>query len=213
MDHGTDRGDGAPGGHEAGTIAVTDQAAPGRVPLAVAVVDREGLISHWSSGARRLFGAAEEAALGRPATDLLPVTGALAPDAAPASRHPAAGRARLTVPTGDRVAVLWWAYPLAGPGPERLLVLAVDAAVPRPPEGGEHAPAGEHGDVLAAERVAPGFTPRTDVPAALELARRLPACLPGMSIADSAWIVAQALELGYPVLEFGGPDRVPVVPA
>jgi hypothetical protein len=213
MDHGTDRGVGAPGRHEAGTIAVTDPAAPGRLALAVAVVDRDGLVSHWSSGARRVFGAAEEAAIGRPAIDLLPVTGALEPDADPVSRHPTAGRARLTVPTGGRVAVLWWAYPLAGPGPERLLVLAADAAALRPLESGERAAAGELGDALAAERVAPGFTPHTDVPAALELARRLPEFLPGMSIADSAWIVAQALELGYPVLEFGRHDRVPVTPA
>jgi PAS domain S-box-containing protein len=37
------------------------------------VVDGEGLVSHWSTGARRLFGLAKEEALGRPAIDLLPV--------------------------------------------------------------------------------------------------------------------------------------------
>lgn len=36
----------------------------GRVPLAVVVVDAQGLVSHWSTGARRLFGRAKEEALG-----------------------------------------------------------------------------------------------------------------------------------------------------
>ena len=34
-------------------------------------------MSHWSSGARRLFGPGKEDAVGRPAADLLPVSGAL----------------------------------------------------------------------------------------------------------------------------------------
>ncbi|MEU9603298.1 SpoIIE family protein phosphatase [Streptomyces sp. NPDC048057] len=56
-------------------------AAAGRIPLAVIVVDGDGLVSHWSTGARRLFGAAREEAVGRRATDLLPVP---RPHAAPA---------------------------------------------------------------------------------------------------------------------------------
>ncbi|MCL2733364.1 MAG: PAS domain-containing protein, partial [Actinomycetia bacterium] len=53
----------------------------GRIPLAVIVVDTGGLVSHWSTGARRLFGPSREEAVGRPAVDLLPVVGALdAPD-------------------------------------------------------------------------------------------------------------------------------------
>lgn len=121
----------------------------GRVPLAVVVVDRDGLVSHWSRGARRLFALPKEEAIGRPAADLLPVSGVLpgTDDAGDHDSHadcdglgpdlessldgglsyPAAGRARLTVPDDDRVDVLWWAYPLVGPGPERLLVLAADA--------------------------------------------------------------------------------------
>ncbi|MFI6686684.1 hypothetical protein [Streptomyces sp. NPDC050485] len=34
-------------------------AVAGRIPLAVIVVDGDGLVSHWSSGARRLFGPAK----------------------------------------------------------------------------------------------------------------------------------------------------------
>ncbi|KOG21987.1 ATP-binding SpoIIE family protein phosphatase [Streptomyces viridochromogenes] len=216
MDRGTER-DGA----------VAEQAASGRIPLAVVVVDREGLVSHWSSGARRLFGAAKEEALGRPAVDLLPVSGALPEDddVSPYGAYaaydglghdlessldgrlyyPAAGRARLTVPERDRVDVLWWAYPLVGPGPERLLVLGAD--VGRLQQDDQ-----EHDGDTRYERVAPGFALHTDFPGAEELARKLPEILPSMSVDDSARIVGQILELGYPVLEFSQNDRVPVTP-
>ncbi|MFE6754203.1 PAS domain-containing protein, partial [Streptomyces sp. NPDC057684] len=60
-----------------GTGTDPQSPVPGRVPLAVVVVDASGLVSHWSTGARRLFGPAREDAVGRPATDLLPVSGAL----------------------------------------------------------------------------------------------------------------------------------------
>ncbi|MCX5371926.1 SpoIIE family protein phosphatase [Streptomyces sp. NBC_00103] len=220
----------------------------GRVPLAVVVVDREGLVSHWSTGARRLFGVVKEEAIGRPAIDLLPVSGALPEpdDDLPGGGYdgygdyaaydglgpgldssldrglgyPAAGRARLTVPgrsqtgvpptagpgrdhDGGRADVLWWAYPLVGPGTERLLVLAADAAALHRDD-----PA----DPLAVERIAPAFALHTDFPGAAELARRLPEILPSMSVGESARIVAQILELGYPVLEFSQNDRVPVTP-
>ncbi|MET8825176.1 SpoIIE family protein phosphatase [Streptomyces sp. NPDC004610] len=205
----------------------TPTPTPGRIPLAVVVVDRDGVVSHWSSGARRIFRAPREAAVGRPVTDLLPVSGALPEDEHPRGQdpvcdgydgydgpdlesslggrlsHPAAGRARLTVPERGRIDVLWWAYPLVGPGPERLLVLAADAASLRPP-GTTDAP--------PVERVAPGFAPHTGFPGADRLARRLPDILPGMSVADSSRIAAQILELGYPVLEFSSSELVPVTP-
>jgi serine phosphatase RsbU (regulator of sigma subunit) len=119
--------------------------------------------------------------------------------------YPAAGRARLSASDGDRdrIDVLWWAYPLVGPGPERLLVLAADAA------GLRHE---DTGAGLTMERIAPGFALHTDFPGAEELARRLPEILPSMSVGESARIVAQVLELGYPVLEFSQNDRVPVTP-
>ncbi|SED45603.1 SpoIIE family protein phosphatase [Streptomyces sp. PAN_FS17] len=205
--------------------AVTEHAASGRIPLAVVVVDREGLVSHWSSGARRLFGATKEEALGRPAVDLLPVSGALPEDDDPSPYgaygaydglghdletsldgrlyYPAAGRARLTVPERDRVDVLWWAYPLIGPGPERLLVLGADVGRLRQ-EDGEDDP--------GFDRVAPGFALHTDFPGAGDLAGKLPEILPSMSVDESARIVGQILELGYPVLEFSQNDRVPVTP-
>ncbi|MFD9908335.1 SpoIIE family protein phosphatase [Streptomyces sp. NPDC059063] len=201
---------------------VTQDAVPGRVPLAVVVIDGAGLVSHWSVGARRLFGHPKEEAIGRPAGDLLPVSGALPQNGSPYGAYdslgpdlgsslggrisyPAAGRARLTVPVrgGERLDVLWWAYPLVGPGPERLLVLAADAArlaAADDPDGGR------------VERIAPGFALHTDFPGADELAGRLPDILPSMSVGESARIVSQVLELGYPVLEFSQHDRVPVTP-
>ncbi|MEW2305006.1 SpoIIE family protein phosphatase [Streptomyces sp. NPDC006655] len=230
MDRGSERD--APAGLGAGGGTV------GRIPLAVVVVDRAGRVSHWSTGARRLFGAAREEAIGRAVLDLLPVSGALpeedesTPYGAYAAydglgpdleasldgrlNFPAAGRARLTVPArsepgapapeeqgGDRTDVLWWAYPLVGPGDERLLVLAADA-------GRLHR--AEQDEDVAFERIAPGFALHTDFPGAEELARRLPEILPSMSVGESARIVAQVLELGYPILEFSQNDRVPVTP-
>ncbi|MCD7436889.1 SpoIIE family protein phosphatase [Streptomyces lincolnensis] len=224
MDRGTEWD--APPSREAGNGAA--EHAAGRIPLAVVVVDRDGLVSHWSTGARRLFGASKDEAIGRAAVDLLPVSGALPEEdeATPYGRfasydglgpdletsldgrlsYPAAGRARLTVPGGAggaRADVLWWAYPLVGPGRERLLVLAADAAGFGPDDADEDA---------AVERIAPGFALHTDFPGAEELARRLPEILPSMSVGESARIVAQILELGYPVLEFSQNDRVPVTP-
>ncbi|WP_030361793.1 ATP-binding SpoIIE family protein phosphatase [Streptomyces alboflavus] len=201
---------------------VTHGGMSGRVPLAVVVVDGDGLVSHWSTGARRLFGYAREEAVGHPAGDLLPVSGALPRDGGAHGEYdalgpdlgssldgrlsyPAAGRARLTAPTPgrERIDVLWWAYPLVGPGPERLLVLAADAT--------RLAVAGDP-DTDRVERIAPGFALHTDFPGADELARRLPEILPSMSVGESARIAAQVLELGYPVLEFSQHDRVPVTP-
>ncbi|MEU7657625.1 SpoIIE family protein phosphatase [Streptomyces lincolnensis] len=234
MDRGTEWD--APPSRGAGNGAA--EHAAGRIPLAVVVVDRDGLVSHWSTGARRLFGAAKEEAIGRAAVDLLPVSGALPEEDETTSygrlasydglgpdletsldgrlSYPAAGRARLTVPGGEREAiplqgrrrvdVLWWAYPLVGPGRERLLVLAADAAGFGPDD-----PDSSNEDA-AVERIAPGFALHTDFPGAEELAGRLPEILPSMSVGESARIVAQVLELGYPVLEFSQNDRVPVTP-
>ncbi|KOU77873.1 PAS/PAC sensor protein [Streptomyces sp. MMG1533] len=222
MDRGTERDTPPSPGAGNGTA---EHAVAGRIPLAVVVVDRDGFVSHWSTGARRLFGAAKEDAIGRLAVDLLPVSGALpeedevAPYGAYAAydglgpdletsldgrlSYPAAGRARLTVAEHDRADVLWWAYPLIGPGPERLLVLAADAGGLRQDDPDED---------VAFERIAPGFALHTDFPGADELARRLPEILPSMSVDEGARIVAQILELGYPVLEFSQNDRVPVTP-
>ncbi|MFI9544290.1 SpoIIE family protein phosphatase [Streptomyces sp. NPDC052016] len=223
MDRGTERD--TPPSRGAGNGTAAGPADAGRIPLAVVVVDREGLVSHWSTGARRLFGVPKDDAIGQSALDLLPVSGALpevdedlpyegyaaADGLGPGLGtsldgglgYPAAGRARLTVPERTRVDVLWWAYPLVGPGRERLLVLAADAE-------GLHRD--EHADGLLAERIAPGFALHTDFPGAEELARGLPEILPSMSVGESARIVSQVLELGYPVLEFSHNDRVPVTP-
>ncbi|MFI2378519.1 SpoIIE family protein phosphatase [Streptomyces sp. NPDC018964] len=229
MDRGTERN--TPPDSRAGDGAAAGHGDAGRIPLAVVVVDRDGLVSHWSRGARRLFSLAKEDALGRPAVDLLPVTGALPEDLGEPGdleeeedtpygayaayddpgpglgatldgglAYPAAGRARLPAGPG-RADVLWWAYPLVGPGRERLLVLAADAGGLLRADG-----AGTF------ERIAPGFALHTDFPGSEDLARRLPEILPSMSVGESAHIVAQILELGYPVLEFSQNDRVPVTP-
>jgi serine phosphatase RsbU (regulator of sigma subunit)/anti-sigma regulatory factor (Ser/Thr protein kinase) len=249
MDGGTDRE--APAGRGAGTDAAEGHAA-GRIPLAVAVVDRDGLVSHWSSGAHKLFGAPRREAVGRPAADLLPVSGALREDGDAASygdgdgawpeggdgtphlgedplghdleaslggltAYPEAGRARLDRPWpgrpgaqedgradgAERLDILWWAYPLVGAEPARLLVLATDAARLRSARG--------HEDDLV-ERISPGFARHTELPASDALARRLPDILPNMGPALSGRIVSQILELGYPVLEFSQYERVPVTP-
>ncbi|WP_415953639.1 SpoIIE family protein phosphatase [Streptomyces sp. KLOTTS4A1] len=234
-------------GHRSGEGPEGQQAVTGRIPLAVVVVDGAGLVSHWSTGARKLFGHPREEAVGHPVGDLLPVSGALPdqPDGRayaepgagvhgepPAGAHaeqgggahgafdafhelghdlesslgghtsyPAAGRARLGEQGGQRIDVLWWAYPLVGPGPERLLVLAADAA-------GLHLDE----DESVVERIAPGFALHTEFDGSEELARRLPEILPSMSVGESSRIVSQVLELGYPVLEFSQSDRVPVTP-
>src|SRR5437867_1169716 len=82
MENGTDRGTEreAPPSRGAGNGAATESAAVGRIPLAVVVVDRDGLVSHWSRGAGRLFGVPKDDAIGRAAVDLLPVSGALPED-------------------------------------------------------------------------------------------------------------------------------------
>ncbi|MEV0975375.1 SpoIIE family protein phosphatase [Streptomyces sp. NPDC049915] len=223
MDHGTEAGV-HPGRAAGGKTARADA---GRIPLAVVVVDRGGLVSHWSTGARRLFGTAREDAVGHAAVDLLPVSGALpedledgptldaydaydglGPDLGASlggrTAYPAAGRARVAHPgEGDRLDVLWWAYPLVGPDSARLLVLAADAAR-------LHAERGYDDEVI--ERISPGFARHTELPDAGGLARRLPEILPNMGPGPSARIVSQVLELGYPVLEFSQFDRVPVTP-
>lgn len=203
----------------------------GRVPLAVVVVDGGGRVSHWSSGARRLFGPSREAAVGEPAGDLLPVAGALGALDAPAGGrgaiphdpgrtsglppgpdldvpldagepYPGSGRARIHGDGGTVRDVLWWAYPLFGPGANRLLVLAADAAQVGGAQDGN-----EDG-----ETVVPGFALHTEFSGADELARRMPDILPNMGPGESGRIVAQILDLGYPVLEVSRHHRVPVTP-
>ncbi|MGW2021029.1 hypothetical protein [Streptomyces decoyicus] len=59
-------------------------------------------------------------------------------------------------------------------------------------------------------RFAPAFGLHTDIPGAGDLARRLPEILPSISPQESARIVSQVLELGYPVLEVSLQERFPV---
>ncbi|MGW7514022.1 SpoIIE family protein phosphatase [Streptomyces sp. NPDC054796] len=197
----------------------------GRLPLAVVVVDGEGLVSHWSTGARKLFGYAREEAVGALAVELMPIAGAFGNVAGwrgdegltGGFDHPGhsvrseergcgrtayatAGRARTADPGSGSGDVVWWAYPLVGPDPGRLLVLAADASRVQAADEAEH------------HRVAPGFALHTEFPGSDELAGRLPEILPSMSPQESARIVSQVLELGYPVLEISQHERVPVTP-
>ncbi|WP_308372588.1 PAS domain-containing protein [Streptomyces sp. MCA2] len=235
------------------TLGAPRDAAPGRIPLAVVVVGADGRISHWSGGAHRLFGPTREEAVGAPAVDLMPVTGALGDEewgarrtngsaecdgaeerhglaerpgsaassggemskgaegadfpvletsSAGGASYPTAGRARMTTAGTGAVDLLWWAYPLAGPGVGQILVLAADA---------ERLPGGDDGESGAGrERFAPAFGLHTDIPGAGDLARRLPEILPSISPQESARIVSQVLELGYPVLEVSLQERFPV---
>ncbi|RSO11656.1 PAS sensor protein [Streptomyces sp. WAC 06783] len=200
---------------------------PGRIPLAVVVVDADGLVSHWSTGARRLFGPSREEAVGTPAVDLMPVSGALGqewsardwdeeegerldgPDLEASlggrAAYPTAGRARMADVQRGTVDLLWWAYPLVGPGAERLLVLAADADQ-------LHHHGGTDDTTEESERFAPGFALHTDFPGSEVLAAQLPQILPSMSPQESARIVSQVLELGYPVLEISQQERFPVTP-
>ncbi|GFH39030.1 PAS domain-containing protein [Streptomyces pacificus] len=206
----------------------------GPTGLAVVVADGDGRVSHWSAGARALFGHEEETAVGQPADELLPVAGALAGGASRSSRRgrgpasacfseapgfrPAAGRARLAAgggrPHGERIDILWWAYPLVGPGPERLLVLAADAGRFRsgyPPGAGAGAGAGVGcGAGCGGERIAPGFALHAG-PDSGDLVRRLGGILPGLGVRDPVGIVDRVRALGCPVVECGHhePVRVP----
>ncbi|MET2717787.1 SpoIIE family protein phosphatase [Streptomyces harbinensis] len=173
----------------------------GRVPLAVAVADLTGRISHWSRGAGRLFGFRREEALGRAAAEIVPVTGVL-----DTPGYPTAGRFRTHGEDGrprGSSDILWWAYPLTGPDPGGVLVLATDAAPLRALEGTAGAP----GDTIGA-----GFARHTDFAHAEELARGLPEIMPGMSPGESGIVAARVLALGYPVLELSRHARVPVTP-
>ncbi|ARQ67879.1 SpoIIE family protein phosphatase [Streptomyces marincola] len=209
--------------------------AVGRIPLAVVVVDGAGLVTHWSTGARRLFGPAREQAVGRPAAEIMPVSGIVdrdpGPDAAPADPWPGtpddggpldpdtrveiifgAETTELTQPTAGRFwtrdpepngaarDVLWWIYPLHGPGAARVLVLAADGSRIEAAGPGRK------------ERLVPGFAPHTEFAEADRLAAELPDILPGMSTRDSARIAARVLELGYPVLDISHHARLPVSP-
>lgn len=168
----------------------------------------------------RLFGVPRQDAVGCAAGELLPVSGVLrregerGPDGSYADfgpeldssisgivAYPSAGRARLDEPLHGRIDVLWWAYPLIGPDPGRLLVLAADAALLA--DGGEGGAPGT---------IAPAFALHTDFPGYRELAGRLPEILPNMSVREATGIVAQVLELGYPVVEFSRREQAPVTP-
>ncbi|MBW1596033.1 SpoIIE family protein phosphatase [Streptomyces sp. JJ38] len=185
---------------------VGEPEVPGCVPLAVVVVDDRGVISHWSTGARRLFGPARAEAVGRPAIELMPVFGAFGDRGWEAglrgdtAGHATTGRAsRGAGPGGPGCDVLWWAYPLVGPGSGRLLVLATGTdALGATEEDARH--------------VVPGTARHTELSGSARLAAGLPEILPSMSPQESARVVSQVLELGYPVLELNRQERVPVTP-
>ncbi len=187
MDRGTERE--TPPGRGAGDDVVLEHTAAGRVPLAVILVDRAGLVSHWSRGARRLFGVTKEEAIGQTAVDLLPVSGALpddedtgsqgvfahydglGPDLSPPSTDacPTPPRAAPASPCpsearGGPLPEGWggtaWTS-CGGPTPGRPRTGAAPRARRR---RGRPAP-GPPGTDGAFERIAPGFALHTDFPA------------------------------------------------
>jgi PAS domain-containing protein len=90
-------------------------ATAGRIPLAVVVVDGDGLVSHWSTGARRLFGHSRDEAVGQQAGDLMPVAGALAGDERGVAHGMADGADReggagpgLSAGSGPAAGPSWW---------------------------------------------------------------------------------------------------------
>ncbi|GAA2626776.1 PAS domain-containing protein [Streptomyces axinellae] len=186
-------------------------AVRGCVPTAAITIDARGTILHWGAGARALFGHRRQHAVGMPAGEILPVTGALNAAARPGDHHwldgagdlagagdLMAGRARVTAgadraDTAGRADVLWWAYPLPAPSSARLLVLAVDAARLQRQRG------------LRGARFAPGFGPHRWFPEAAELAARLPGMLGRPGREAAARLVARVLKLGCPVLEVSRP--------
>ncbi|MGP3967446.1 PAS domain-containing protein [Streptomyces sp. 6N223] len=243
--------------------------APGRIPLAVAIVDGAGVISHWNADAHRLFGVPPEDARGRSAYEVLPASSvgtaavevrvditmdslADADAAVTAALDAAVARAEeraldrafdavddeiahldpdrgveilfgadvtdLTVPSSGRYwtqawaaepgprDVLWWVYPLLGPGGARLLAIATDGARMAAPGGPAH----------QAQSFGPTFAPHTAYDPPLDrpepLAGRLLAMLPEMGEAAGGRVAEQVLGMGYPALDLGGGRIVPLAP-
>ncbi|MDB1089266.1 PAS domain-containing protein [Streptomyces sp. ACA25] len=187
---------------------------PLRIPLAAVPVDGRGLITHWSAGARLLFGRSREEMVDRPAADILPVSGVLdgvgAGEQAGAAYHhlpgtggpacPTAGRFRTSGPDGGRRDVLWWAYPMDGHGPVCLLVLAADRDELPPAFMGRDR-----------QGVAAGFAPPACLPAAgRQRAAGLLRIMPGMRPGEREQLASRVIECGRPVLECGG-QQFPVI--
>ncbi|MGP4112824.1 hypothetical protein ACTWP5_18190, partial [Streptomyces sp. 4N509B] len=239
-------------------VAADQPASVDPVPLAVAVIDGAGVVTHWHTDAGRLFGIAAEEAVGRPAATVLPASlssGLATPSGgaggnghadgsdASADGNGGAGQAgddadhvddvddidhldperNVVVIFGSDIAelsspcsgrywtqgwrgdpgrrdVLWWGYPLLGPGAARLLLLAADGSRVAAPGG----------PAAAAPGVAPAFVPHTEFERPDALARRLPELLPPMSPRESSHITRRMLHLGYPALQLTGGGRIPV---
>lgn len=187
-------------------------AEPGRIPLAVVTVDGLGAVASWGGGAHRLFGLRREEALGRPAAALLPVSGVIDvvgdgdslgsayadPAAPPGEEEPTSGRFWGGCEGRGSEDILWWAWPLTGPGLLRLLVLATDGARLHQASGGVQVSA-----CFAAHRALPDPAGR---------AAALAAALGGLDGVDAADLTAQVLHGGHPVLESATGERVPVLP-
>ncbi|NSC24619.1 hypothetical protein FM076_27060 [Streptomyces albus subsp. chlorinus] len=181
-------------------------AVRGCLPAAAVAIGARGTVVHWGAGARAVFGHRSEEAVGRPASELLPITGALNATARAGDHHwldgvgdlvgageAMTGRARVPVPGGERADVLWWAYPLAAPGPFRLVVLAARAARL------------QRHRALRGTRVVPGFGPSAWYPEAAELAGRLPRMLGRPQGKAAGPLVSRLLRSGCPVLEVRRP--------
>jgi PAS domain-containing protein len=117
---------------------------------------------------------------------------------------PSSGRYWTQARSGERGPrdVLWWAYPLLGPGGARLLLLAADGT----------RLAAADGPARQAQGFGPAFVRHTEFDRSDELAERLPGILPRMGERESGRIAEQVLRVGYPALEITGRSRLPVTP-
>ncbi|WP_052850597.1 ATP-binding SpoIIE family protein phosphatase [Streptomyces avicenniae] len=196
------------------------------IPVAVVVLDGAAVIAHWNTGAAGLFDVPRAAAVGRRAVDVMPVASVrdsgpahtAVPDDGgpldPAHRREtifgtdmttfAAATAGMFSTRGSgarpyRRDLLWWAYPLRGPGTARVLLLAVDSAAVRRTGRDAFAPA------LGAHDGPP------DDPARLH--GSLAGLLLGMREEDAGHIARQVVAYGYPYLELRDEARwEPVTP-
>ncbi|UNZ16741.1 PAS domain-containing protein [Streptomyces sp. 891-h] len=216
--------------------AETLVAVRGCLPAVAVAIDARGTVVHWGPGARALFGHRRRDALGAPASELLPVVGALNASAHPGDHHWLHGIEDIERLDGlDRLDGLGGFGGPAGSGE----AIAGRARVPVPGGGRNDvlwwgypltAPAPFRLLVLATStarlqrqralrgaRVAPGFGRHGCFPEAAEPGGRLPRLLVPRLLGRRQWravepVAARVRELGCPIVEVHRP-LVPHDPA
>jgi serine phosphatase RsbU (regulator of sigma subunit)/anti-sigma regulatory factor (Ser/Thr protein kinase) len=199
-----------------------DEQLLGVTRLAVVVADDHGRVTHWSRGAVELFGVDTPKAVGRPLRSLLrlpqehrevfePSRGRIV--------HPWTGICLVPrVDDGELQEIVWWAYPLRGPGPTAMVAIAADARRLR-----DEGPGLALGDQLLVPpsnvpltgagglrvlRIEPAFLSVSEVDGR-DLRRRLTEMMPLMGPDNSEEIVGQILSSGYPAVNVSVTVRLP----